>query len=162
MSNGCQMLVGALEASNNSLDPIGALVKYQPHIQNFYHNHPVTARVLFGTTNTILGAIKVLALPVTAPISAVALAVFGGVKACQGEGRRAGQLLLGSAITLLSGLAVAGFFYLAATHMTFVQTGATLAGATAISIIIHVWRVVQEPPAPLPLNEVQEARPVLS
>jgi hypothetical protein len=119
----------------------------------FYQENPIMARVIATPIALIAGFVKVILFPVICVIGVVVLPILACVRAIRKE-VGAGDLMKAWVFCLL-GLAIsAAFLIIAVHHLSLVASGALLITAISISIVVHVYKLVKEPPPPpeIPLS----------
>lgn len=143
----CNTIQCGFEISNHWFDPLGAAVQKTACMRNFYTNHPIAARFVTVSANTVFGVVKVFVLPFMSAIGLVVMPIIAAFKAYRGDWAGAKQWLSAWGFCLLAGVGVFAFVALSGFHMTLLQATAVVVTGTALSVIIHIWRVAKEPPA---------------
>lgn len=127
-----------LELSNDCFDPVGWSVHNVEWCKRFGTRYlSVTV-----STNALLGFCKVFVFPVIAVISAVVMPIIAAVRYWNGDHDKAKQWLAAWAFSLLAIAGAAAFLVVSGFHMRLLQGAALVATGCAISIVIHVYRVI--------------------
>jgi hypothetical protein len=131
--------------SNHFFDPLGCAVQKTELMRNFYKNYPLASRFVTVSSNTILGIIKVFALPFLSVIGIVVMPIMAIIKACRNNAQEAKQYLAATVFCLLAAAGAAAFIGLSGFKLPLIQGASLVVGGCAISVIIHVHRVVVGP-----------------
>lgn len=119
----------------------------------FYKDHPIGSRILAATIALFDGALKPLLFPVMCAVGVVAMPIIAGVQLARGENEDACEWGKAWIFCVLGAAATLGFVTIMTFYLPLTATVAILTGFIAFSIVIHVYKLVKEPPLPLPVLE---------
>lgn len=141
MSSACQCSTGC-GLFSDWVVPEGIL---QRKLGKFYANHPVMSRVLATPIATICGIAKVVLFPMICLIGMIAMPIIAIIRAGIGK-KDGGEWVKAWCFSILGVAGCIAFFGFSTYYLPLISTSAFLVGGISLSIIVHVYKFVKEPP----------------
>lgn len=150
-SNCCSLLDS--EVFVNLIIPEGMIHR---HLGEFYETYPIGARLIATPIAFLTGSLKVILFPIICAIGVIVMPILAIIRACSPDkqdagspGRRGpGDYLKAWCFCIIGLGASIAFISLTTYHLNLVTSSGLFVGILSISIIIHVYKLVKEPPPP--------------
>lgn len=141
---------GGLEVSNNFY--AGPLEIFRQRQGQFYNDHPVMSRLIFGVLGLGNGAAAPLFFPVWTIVGFIALPIIAIIQKCKSEiketdffNKNPGDYLKGWTFTVLALGGIMAIMALSSTVMPLIATCAVIGTGFAVSMSIFVYRAMRTP-----------------
>lgn len=118
-------------------------------LSKFYKDYPIGSRLLAGVIGLINGTLKPLLFPIMCAVGVVAMPIIAAVQLARGEKEDACEWMKAWVFCVLGAAATLGFVTIMTFYLPLTATAVIMTGFIAFSIVIHVYKLVKEPPPPI-------------
>lgn len=111
----------------------------------FYRDNPIGARVIATPLAFLSGVMKLILFPVICAVGIVVMPIIALIRVCQGKTDR-GPWLAAWAFSVLGFAASVSFIGVTTFHLPLIASVGAFISLLSVSITLHVYQFVKEPP----------------